>query len=94
MLEGDVPIDQSSVGVNFHPRAPASTQGTATSRRLRSIRSPVDHLVACHYPLERWPMDMLPTTAGAGPSGQDPASAVAPSVVLEDPGATTRTICD
>ena len=38
--------------------ARASTRATATWRRLRSNGSRPDHLVACHYPLERWPMDI------------------------------------
>ena len=48
--------------------ARASARGTATSRIRRSYNFGDDHLAACHYPLERWPMtaDEM-RRPGAGP---------------------------
>jgi oligopeptide/dipeptide ABC transporter ATP-binding protein len=73
VLEGDVPspINPPSA-CNFHPRCPRFHEG-----RCDVDTPPLDpvaqgHFVACHYPLERWPMDMhldAPAAAAAEQAG-------------------------
>jgi oligopeptide/dipeptide ABC transporter ATP-binding protein len=57
VLEGDVPspINPPSA-CHFHPRCPRFHEGHCDVEEplLRSVGS--GHEVACHYPLERWPM--------------------------------------
>ena len=57
LLEGDVPnpIDPPS-GCRFHTRCPRSREGVCDvdDPQLRTVGN--DHVAACHYPLERWPM--------------------------------------
>jgi len=59
VLEGDVPNPiNPPAACNFHPRCPRFQEG-----RCDVETPPLDpiagsHLVACHYPLERWPMDI------------------------------------
>ena len=52
---------------NFHPRCPRFHRGAATSTRRRSTPIADDHLVACHYPLERWPMSIAEQPAAVQP---------------------------
>ena len=56
-LEGDVPnpINPPS-GCRFHPRCPRAQMGRCDVDE--PIVTPIDpfHSVACHFPLERWPM--------------------------------------
>ena len=57
LLEGDVPnpLNPPS-GCRFHPRCPRAHAGDCEVREpvLESVGG--EHRVACHYPLERWPM--------------------------------------
>ena len=59
ILEGDVPspVDPSSA-CNFHPRCPRFHGGHCDVDTPPFDPIAPDHLVACHYPLERWPMDI------------------------------------
>jgi oligopeptide/dipeptide ABC transporter ATP-binding protein len=57
VLEGDVPSPVNPPSAcRFHPRCPRFVEGHCDVEEplLESIGR--DHLVACHYPLERWPM--------------------------------------
>jgi len=57
VLEGDVPnpINPPSA-CRFHPRCPRFVEGRCDvdEPELRSFGA--DHVAACHFPLERWPM--------------------------------------
>ncbi len=58
-LEGDVPNPINPPDAcNFHPRCPRFHEGRCDvdTPALASVGR--DHVVACHYPLERWPMDL------------------------------------
>ena len=59
VLEGDVPnpINPPSA-CNFHPRCPRFHEGHCDVETPPLAPIARDHLVACHYPLERWPMDI------------------------------------
>src|SRR5712691_5677017 len=57
VLEGDVPSPVNPPSAcRFHPRCPRFVAGHCDVEEplLESIGH--DHLVACHYPLQRWPM--------------------------------------
>jgi oligopeptide transport system ATP-binding protein len=60
VLEGDVPnpINPPSA-CSFHPRCPRFHEGhcDVDTPELRPIAGN-GHVAACHYPLERWPMDI------------------------------------
>jgi oligopeptide/dipeptide ABC transporter ATP-binding protein len=61
-LEGDVPnpINPPS-GCSFHPRCPRFHEGRCDVETPPLALAPAAapaHQVACHYPLERWPMDV------------------------------------
>ena len=59
MLEGDVPSPVNPPSAcNFHPRCPRFHEGICDVVTPEFEAVARDHLVACHYPLERWPMDM------------------------------------
>jgi oligopeptide/dipeptide ABC transporter ATP-binding protein len=65
VLEGDVPNPiNPPEACNFHPRCPRFHKGhcDVVDPPLEAIAP--GHLSACHYPLERWPMDLA---AGARP---------------------------
>ncbi len=66
VLEGDVPspINPPSA-CNFHPRCPRFHEGHCDVDEPPLDPVSRDHLVACHYPLERWPMDLRPDVAAA-----------------------------
>ncbi len=59
VLTGDVPnpINPPSA-CRFHPRCPRFVEGTCdvVEPQLESMGE-LGHLTACHFPLERWPMD-------------------------------------
>ena len=58
LLEGDVPspVNPPS-GCWFHPRCPRNHPGDCDVREPQLVSGSADgHQVACHYPLERWPM--------------------------------------
>jgi len=56
-LEGDVPnpINPPS-GCRFHPRCPRAQTGTCDVEIPTVTALDQAHSVACHFPLERWPM--------------------------------------
>ncbi|MBA2357532.1 MAG: dipeptide ABC transporter ATP-binding protein [Actinobacteria bacterium] len=69
VLEGDVPnpINPPS-GCWFHPRCPRFREGHCDVEEPPLYPFGDDHVAACHYPLERWPMSeeemrMLPQSA-------------------------------
>ena len=68
MLEGDVPnpINPPSA-CNFHPRCPRFQQGRCDVDTPPLAPIADDHLVACHYPLERWPMSIAEQPASVQP---------------------------
>ncbi len=57
VLEGDVPnpIDPPS-GCRFHPRCPRALEGRCDVDEPELTRMGTAQDVACHFPLERWPM--------------------------------------
>jgi oligopeptide/dipeptide ABC transporter ATP-binding protein len=57
VLEGDVPnpINPPS-GCRFHPRCPRANIGHCDVEEPLLVDKSQDHLAACHYPLERWPL--------------------------------------
>ncbi|HET9286752.1 MAG TPA: dipeptide ABC transporter ATP-binding protein [Gaiella sp.] len=68
VLEGDVPNPiNPPAACNFHPRCPRFQQGHCDVETPPLAPIGYRHLVACHYPLERWPMDITaqPATAQA-----------------------------
>jgi oligopeptide/dipeptide ABC transporter ATP-binding protein len=73
VLEGDVPNPLNPPSAcRFHPRCPRFVEGRCDvdMPELRSFSA--DHVAACHYPLERWPMTTdeirRPGQATAAPS--------------------------
>ena len=66
VLEGDVPSPFNPPSAcNFHPRCPRFHEGHCDVDEPPLDPVSRDHLVACHYPLERWPMDLRPDVAAA-----------------------------
>ena len=66
LLEGDVPnpLNPPS-GCWFHPRCPRHHPGTCDTSEPELVSAGGRHSVACHYPLERWPMSATEMAAGA-----------------------------
>jgi oligopeptide/dipeptide ABC transporter ATP-binding protein len=59
VLEGDVPSPiNPPAACNFHPRCPRFRQGHCDVETPELVPVASGHLAACHYPLERWPMDL------------------------------------
>jgi oligopeptide/dipeptide ABC transporter ATP-binding protein len=59
VLEGDVPSPLNPPSAcRFHPRCPRFVQGKCDvdDPVLAPVGSGGDHVAACHFPLERWPM--------------------------------------
>ncbi len=65
VLEGDVPSPINPPdGCRFHPRCPRFHAGTCDTE-LPELRTVADgQEVACHYPLERWPLTLEEMGAG------------------------------
>jgi oligopeptide/dipeptide ABC transporter ATP-binding protein len=74
VLEGDVPnpINPPSA-CWFHPRCPRFVEGHCDVDTPDLYKFGPDHVAACHYPLERWPMTFSEMRR-AGPSA-DPDAA-------------------
>jgi oligopeptide/dipeptide ABC transporter ATP-binding protein len=72
VLSGDVPSPLNPPSAcRFHPRCPRFVDGTCNVEEplLRPVAGAADHEYACHFPLERWPMDedefrRVPSLAG------------------------------
>jgi peptide/nickel transport system ATP-binding protein len=67
VLEGDVPNPiNPPPACNFHPRCPRFHEGhcDVDTPELRPMNG-ADHIAACHYPLERWPMTVAEMRQGA-----------------------------
>jgi oligopeptide/dipeptide ABC transporter ATP-binding protein len=69
VLEGDVPspVNPPS-GCRFHPRCPRFAEGHCDVEEPQYTSFGDDHVAACHYPLERWPMDADEMRRGAARS--------------------------
>ena len=70
VLEGDVPSPiNPPAACRFHPRCPRFQQGTCdvNEPQLEPKDGDQQHLAACHYPLEGWPLPdlRLPSTAAS-----------------------------
>ena len=73
VLKGDVPSPLNPpAACRFHPRCPRFVDGKCNVEEPQLTRAAgaTDHDFACHFPLERWPMDedeirRTPTLAGA-----------------------------
>jgi oligopeptide/dipeptide ABC transporter ATP-binding protein len=60
VLQGDVPSPLNPpAACNFHPRCPRFVDGKCNVEEplLRPAPGSTDHEFACHFPLERWPLD-------------------------------------
>jgi oligopeptide transport system ATP-binding protein len=68
LLEGDVPnpLNPPS-GCWFHPRCPRAHIGQCDVHEPALQAVSGGHPVACHYPLERWPMSSAEMAAGVRP---------------------------
>jgi peptide/nickel transport system ATP-binding protein/oligopeptide transport system ATP-binding protein len=70
VLEGDVPSPiNPPAACRFHPRCPRFQQGTCdvVEPELEPKDGDQQHLAACHFPLESWPLPdlRLPSTAAS-----------------------------
>ncbi len=74
VLEGDVPspVNPPS-GCNFHPRCPRFHEGHCDVEEPPLYPFGDGHVAACHYPLERWPMQANEMRRGATSSPPEPA---------------------
>ncbi len=67
VLEGDVPNPiNPPEACNFHPRCPRFHEGRCDVDTPPLSEISRRHLVACHYPLERWPMTAEEMSARSG----------------------------
>jgi peptide/nickel transport system ATP-binding protein/oligopeptide transport system ATP-binding protein len=58
VLEGDVPSPLNPpAACNFHPRCPRFVDGKCNVDEPELTTVGEGHTAACHFPLERWPMD-------------------------------------
>jgi peptide/nickel transport system ATP-binding protein len=73
VLEGDVPspINPPS-GCRFHPRCPRFHKGHCDVEEPPLYPFGPGHQAACHYPLERWPMDADEMRRGGTAVPQEP----------------------
>jgi oligopeptide/dipeptide ABC transporter ATP-binding protein len=91
VLEGDVPSPiNPPAGCRFHPRCPRFVDGTCNAEIPELVfrgGSSQNHLAACHFPLERWPMteEEIRTShlAGLPPRPAEPAEQSEPVVATE-----------
>ena len=82
VLEGDVPSPLNPPSAcRFHPRCPRAVTGKCDvdDPQLEQMGS-IDHVAACHFPLEHWPMseDEM-RRAGGGVGAAAPASQATPT---------------
>jgi peptide/nickel transport system ATP-binding protein len=58
VLEGDVPSPLNPPSAcNFHPRCPRFQEGHCDVEEPPLYSFGAEHVAACHYPLEGWPLD-------------------------------------
>jgi len=79
VLEGDVPspINPPSA-CRFHPRCPRFHEGHCDVEEPQLYSFGHDHVAACHYPLERWPMEADEMRRGAMSTREPEAGTVSP----------------
>jgi oligopeptide/dipeptide ABC transporter ATP-binding protein len=66
VLEGDVPSPiNPPAACRFHPRCPRFQQGTCDVEEPMLLEHDRGHEVACHFPLETWPMSDLRLDRGS-----------------------------
>jgi oligopeptide/dipeptide ABC transporter ATP-binding protein len=66
VLEGDVPSPVNPPSAcRFHPRCPRFVEGHCDVEEPPLYPFGGDHVAACHYPLERWPMSADEMRRGA-----------------------------
>jgi oligopeptide/dipeptide ABC transporter ATP-binding protein len=66
VLEGDVPNPSNPPSAcNFHPRCPRFHEGHCDVEDPPLYPMGRDHVAACHYPLERWPMTVEEIRSGS-----------------------------
>jgi oligopeptide/dipeptide ABC transporter ATP-binding protein len=66
VLEGDVPSPiNPPQACRFHPRCPRFQQGTCDVEEPLLAEHDRGHQVACHFPLETWPMSDLRLEQGS-----------------------------
>jgi oligopeptide/dipeptide ABC transporter ATP-binding protein len=69
VLEGDVPSPLNPpAACHFHPRCPRSVDGKCNvdTPLLERVGTGPEHVAACHFPLEYWPMTEDEIRHGAG----------------------------
>ena len=65
VLEGDVPNPVNPpAACRFHPRCPRFVDGTCNVEEPQLEAKAPEHLAACHFPLESWPLADLRLPAG------------------------------
>jgi oligopeptide/dipeptide ABC transporter ATP-binding protein len=77
VLEGDVPSPVNPPSAcNFHPRCPRFHAGhcDVETPALRPLAP--EHVAACHYPLEHWPMSEEEMRRAAAPRSEAAAEPV------------------
>jgi oligopeptide transport system ATP-binding protein len=79
VLEGDVPSPLNPpAACNFHPRCPRFQEGHCDVVEPPLYEFGHGHVAACHYPLERWPLDpdsfRHPTQRAEPPAEPTPVS--------------------
>jgi oligopeptide/dipeptide ABC transporter ATP-binding protein len=66
VLEGDVPSPVNPPNAcRFHPRCPRFVEGHCDVEEPELVSFGGGHVAACHYPLERWPMEANEMRRGA-----------------------------
>ena len=78
VLEGDVPSPLNPPSAcRFHPRCPRFQKGRCDVEEPALYPFGDGHVAACHYPLERWPLD-VDEFSKAGPPVKQPAETPVP----------------
>jgi oligopeptide/dipeptide ABC transporter ATP-binding protein len=76
VLRGDVPSPVAPPpACVFHPRCPRMKPGHCDVEAPELRPFDTGHIAACHYPLERWPLDQEELRRRPDESGEEPAQA-------------------